>query len=68
MPKENLFAVGDIVVLKSGGPKMTVTYISGDAAHGRVDYLCQWFAGAKNLSATFREEALEAASTPEKKK
>lgn len=31
--------VGDVVVLKSGGPNMTITYAGG--SEGKVD--CSWF-------------------------
>ena len=37
------FEVGQIVQLKSGGPKMTVT----GASDGKKDVECTWFAGAK---------------------
>jgi uncharacterized protein YodC (DUF2158 family) len=33
--------VGDVVMLKSGGPTMTVEWIEGDRAG------CNWFAGTK---------------------
>jgi uncharacterized protein YodC (DUF2158 family) len=37
------FNVGDVVTLKSGGPRMTVTY-SGPVAGSAADRLvCQWF-------------------------
>jgi uncharacterized protein YodC (DUF2158 family) len=35
------FQEGDIVVLKSGGPEMTVTEVFTDAVN------CKWFAGSK---------------------
>ena len=40
--KEERFKVGDIVQLKSGGPKMTV-----EEELGSGDIRCQWFAGSK---------------------
>lgn len=36
------FKVGSVVVLKSGGPAMTVVRISPDDLE---DYMCYWFAG-----------------------
>ncbi len=46
--------VGDIVQLKSGGPKMTVSDLK--SLPGLVR--CTWFAGAKNEHGTFPPEAL----------
>jgi uncharacterized protein YodC (DUF2158 family) len=43
MAENNTFKVGDIVQLKSGGPKMTVK--DPTAINGNVH--CQWFAGSK---------------------
>lgn len=34
---------GDLVTLKSGGPRMTVAHVA--AADGRAVALCMWFAG-----------------------
>jgi uncharacterized protein YodC (DUF2158 family) len=60
MATSALFKVGDIVQLKSGGPKMTVTSLrsldTGFSMH------CQWFAGNKHQDAWFHEEALELAN------
>lgn len=44
---------GDVVRLKSGGPKMTV---SGFKATGTV--ICVWFEGSKKEVGLFKEEAL----------
>lgn len=41
------FAVGDIVQLKSGGPKMTLESISGSTAS------CVWFEGSKQTRNRF---------------
>jgi uncharacterized protein YodC (DUF2158 family) len=49
------FKIGDIVQLKSGGPKMTV--ITAADSNGRV--YTSWFAGAKNERNSFPESALE---------
>ena len=52
MPQE--FKVGDIVQLKSGGPKMTVNFVNESL--GWIG--CVWFAGAKHEDARFSAEAL----------
>ena len=57
------FKVGDVVVLKSGGPKMTVDSISPDGG-----IWATWFAGAKHERAHFSVETLEASTAPEPKK
>lgn len=49
------FKVGDIVVLKSGGPPMTVQTVPSS---GRGDLQCSWFAGKKHESAWFAPESL----------
>ena len=57
------FKVGDLVMLKAGGPVMTVNDVP-DGAYVRV-YRCQWFAGKKLDSGTFmREELVAAESKP----
>jgi uncharacterized protein YodC (DUF2158 family) len=38
---------GDVVVLKSGGPDMTVKWVSGP------EYYCEWFDGKKVVGNTF---------------
>ncbi len=47
------FKVGDIVQLKSGGPKMTVVQVSSASV-----LYASWFAGAKNERASFHPDAL----------
>jgi uncharacterized protein YodC (DUF2158 family) len=49
------FSVGDIVQLKSGGPKMTVN----DVARGDGKVVCVWFAGAKREVGTFEPATLQ---------
>jgi uncharacterized protein YodC (DUF2158 family) len=48
---ENGFSEGDVVQLKSGGPRMT---IKGIGKYGIVpkdeNALCEWFDGAKKLT------------------
>jgi len=60
------FKVGDVVQLKSGGPKMTVnnadpspTSTDGIAipSSPRTIY-CQWFAGSKLESGSFKPESI----------
>jgi uncharacterized protein YodC (DUF2158 family) len=49
------FNKGDLVVLKSGGPTMTVK--DGD---GHSEVQCQWFSGKKLEQGWFSVESLEA--------
>ncbi len=53
------FAVGDLVELKSGSPRMTVTEVHEQDARGSWSYRCAWFAGKKKESSSFPHEALE---------
>ena len=48
------YDVGDIVKLKSGGPKMT---IRGKHEHSG-QFFCQWFAGSKLSDGLFPPESL----------
>lgn len=50
------FKTGDIVQLKSGGPKMTVTEVKDFM--GELHVYCTWFAGAKNEHNSFPPDAL----------
>jgi len=50
MPEK--FTVGDVVQLKSGGPKMTVTNVLEKSVH------TSWFAGSKNEKAIFPFDAV----------
>ncbi|MBA8843979.1 uncharacterized protein YodC (DUF2158 family) [Ochrobactrum sp. RH1CCR137] len=56
------YKVGDIVQLKSGGPKMTV-----DHEISSTTVSCSWFAGAKHERANFHVNALHIPSSDEKK-
>ncbi len=49
---ETLFKEGDIVVLKSGGPRMTVSHYDV----GMV--VCTWFVGTEQKHGTFNEATL----------
>lgn len=51
------FKVGDLVVLRSGGPTMTVTFIHGKTSNGGTHY-CQWFKGHEVQGSDFPSEGL----------
>jgi len=51
------FMSGDAVQLKSGGPKMTVSGLTGRHRPGYYD--CKWFAGSKLNEGSFAEEELQ---------
>ncbi|GAA0004400.1 hypothetical protein BDS110ZK4_24180 [Bradyrhizobium diazoefficiens] len=58
------FKIGDIVVLKSGGPRMTVDVVSSDG-----DVYATWFAGSAHKRAHFSKNSIESAppkETPKK--
>ncbi len=58
MPEEK-FKVGDVVILKSGGPKMTV-----EDVEGRDTIVCQWFGDSKKLEyGSFPADSLERAES-----
>ncbi|CAM2195178.1 YodC family protein [Paraburkholderia sp. A1RI_3L] len=43
MQQEQNIGIGDVVALRSGGPRMTVTYV-GPVGFANGDWLvCQWF-------------------------
>lgn len=54
---------GDVVKLKSGGPKMTVESTASNPA----GVLCTWFDKAEKKSSCFQPEALEAVGKKAKK-
>jgi uncharacterized protein YodC (DUF2158 family) len=47
------FEIGDVVQLRSGGPKMTVHSLVSDC-----DVVCQWFEGNEVHEKSFPKEAL----------
>ncbi len=49
---------GDIVELKSGGPRMTVTDV-GKTASGVLSAWCEWFDDSKVQKAVFALQALK---------
>jgi uncharacterized protein YodC (DUF2158 family) len=60
---EHAFKVGDVVQLKSGGPKMTVEYVGNYAFAGEPEYKakCVWFEGPKRQEGVFALAALDKA-------
>jgi uncharacterized protein YodC (DUF2158 family) len=48
---------GDIVVLKSGGPEMTVKWVQGS------DCYCEWFDGKKPMGSNFEITSLRPANS-----
>ncbi|MET0775261.1 MAG: DUF2158 domain-containing protein [Pseudomonas mandelii] len=60
------FAKGDVVVLKSGGPNMTIKHVEEDLGDGiGVQLTCSWFDKSKVLQhATFGVEMVEEPSGP----
>jgi len=54
-----MFKEGDVVQLKSGGPKMTVASVKEGEVGGA--YYCKWFNGKKIESGRFSEITLVAA-------
>lgn len=59
---EHEFKVGDVVQLKSGGPKMTIDTI-GKFGMGstRDEAKCVWFEGTKRMEALFELPTLKSA-------
>jgi uncharacterized protein YodC (DUF2158 family) len=67
----NKFEKGDVVVLKSGGPPMTIDNVPGDLIYDggpkRRDYHTRWFKGASKESGDFAEHLLDKYEPPAKK-
>lgn len=51
------FKEGDIVQLKSGGPKMTVVHVLPGSPSSYYD--CKWFAGSKLSQGRFSADSLQ---------
>jgi uncharacterized protein YodC (DUF2158 family) len=56
MSEANKFKVGDVVELKSGGPKMTVADVNPRIGSNAIR--CQWFGGKKLESGLFDPSTL----------
>jgi uncharacterized protein YodC (DUF2158 family) len=57
---EKKFTIGNVVRLKSGGPKMTVNgYYSFDGEDSDTDVVCTWFEKGKVQEATFHQDLLK---------
>ena len=65
----NIFKKGDVVVLKSGGPPMTIDSLPGEEKFGanRGEYLCKWFKGATAEKGGYNEHLLQIYTPPVKK-
>lgn len=67
----NAFQKGDVVVLKSGGPPMTVDKVPGEPTPSagilRKEYACEWFKGAVAARGTYGEHLLKFYEPPAKK-
>lgn len=62
---KNKYNVGDVVQLKSGGPKMTISSVPRGVKDptdpydkGQKDYYCEWFKGGTHTGGYFKEELL----------
>ena len=67
----NAFQKGDVVVLKSGGPPMTVDEVPGGETYmgsPRKNYLLRWFKGATADSGVYDEHVLMKYLPPKKSK
>ncbi len=53
------FKAGDVVQLKSGGPKMTITSVG--EYYGTPMIYCMWFDGPKEQSGKFPPDTLKLA-------
>lgn len=67
----NKFKHGDVVVMKSGGPPMTVDKVPGDiqsaySGEKYTVYRCEWFKGATSMHDVFGEHLLEEYVPPKK--
>ena len=55
---EAQFKKGDVVELKSGGPKMTVTQVGAAMMTSGITVWFVWFEGSKKFEDTFPPETL----------
>jgi uncharacterized protein YodC (DUF2158 family) len=68
----NAFKKGDVVILKSGGPPMTVDKVPGDHLNDfsesvADDYHVAWFKGATASHGRYPEHVLEKYTPPVKR-
>jgi uncharacterized protein YodC (DUF2158 family) len=65
----NKFKKGDVVVLKSGGPPMTVEALPGEVQYRKQndEYMCVWFKGATADEHSYPEHVLQIYEPPAKK-
>ena len=61
-----IFKEGDLVQLKSGGPKMTVVHINH--VSDKTYYDCKWFAGSKLSDGRFSADSLQSYKDASEKK
>lgn len=59
MSDDTKFEVGDVVMLKSGGPSMTITNIRQNDQTTVVPYHCVWFVGGEVKEGNFPGAALD---------
>jgi uncharacterized protein YodC (DUF2158 family) len=58
----NQFKAGDVVVLNSGGPKMTVSEVGTHPINNKPRVWCEWFDGSKKIDDDFAPESLQLAN------
>jgi uncharacterized protein YodC (DUF2158 family) len=59
--KQPKFKLGDVVILKSGGPEMTISEVKQSITDETFTgyYICVWFKDKAVQTGTFQEEILE---------
>ncbi len=71
--KKKKYKRGDVVQLKSGGPKMIIDEVPWglDLSNPNIDerdsYFCRWFKGSTAESGSYAEELLELVDTKNEK-
>lgn len=59
MGEETKLKSGDVVVLKSGGPQMTIDKVGLFEYEDTESAICVWFQGTEDKSARFQLTALQ---------
>ena len=59
--------IGDVVKLRSGGPRMTITGEATEYANGQTMVECTWFDGSKKVTDVFPPQVLEVLNEDEQK-